>query len=145
MDERLIHGQIVNEWITQVKPTHFIIIDNELVEDQFMANIYKAMAPLWLEVQIFSPIDAVHFLKQHDGDDGDVFLLARTPCVFEEMIRLGCYIDEILLADKKYLPKKRNVTSECKKSINNLLSENIRVIMQEFPSDEPYYLNPYRF
>lgn len=139
----MIHGQVVNEWITQVNPTHIIIIDNELVEDHFMANIYKAMVPLWLEVQIFSPADAVSFLKQHDSDNGDIFLLARTPCIFEEMIRLGCCIDEIILADKKYLPSKRNVTSKCKKSINNLLNKNIKIIMQEFPSNDPYYLKQY--
>lgn len=47
----------MNEWILKVRPTHLIIIDYELLTDLFMANIYKAMAPFWVEVLIFSPED----------------------------------------------------------------------------------------
>lgn len=53
----------MNEWILKVRPTHLIIIDYELLTDLFMANIYKAMAPFWVEVLIFSPEDTAKFLN----------------------------------------------------------------------------------
>lgn len=144
VDERLIHGQIVNEWITKVEPTHLIIMDEDLVQDLFMANIYKALTPLWLDVQILIPADARGFLQGHGDEDWRVFLLARTPRAFEELVKAGYYVGEIVLADKKYLPNKRNLPPECKRSINWLLDREVRVVMQEFPADEPYVLDPYQ-
>ena len=30
VDERLIHGEIVNKWLTFFRPTHILIVDDEL-------------------------------------------------------------------------------------------------------------------
>lgn len=144
VDERLIHGQIVNEWITKVVPTHLVIMDEDLVLDLFMANIYKALTPLWLDVQILAPGDACYFLRDCAEKDWRIFLLARTPCAFEKLIKAGYFVDEIILADKKYLPNKRNLQTEYKRSINWLLERNVRIIMQEFPADTPFVLTPYQ-
>ena len=46
VDERLIHGQIINAWYTRNNISHILIVDEELVEDQFMTNVYKALTPL---------------------------------------------------------------------------------------------------
>lgn len=144
MDERLIHGQIVNEWITRVEPTHLVIMDEELVQDLFMANIYKALTPLWLDVRILTPADTCRFLQSHGEESWRVFLLARTPGTFKELAKAGYCVDELVLADKKYLPNKRNLPVENKRAVNWLLEREVRVVMQEFPADEPYVLHPYQ-
>ena len=74
-----------------------------------MANIYKAMAPFWVEVLILSPEDTAIFLNSRQDKNGEkIFLLARTPVIYEELIEHGVHISEIVLAEKKYLPQKRN-------------------------------------
>ena len=53
----------------------------------FMANIYKAMAPFWVEVLILSPEDTAIFLNSRQDKNGEkIFLLARTPVIYEELI-----------------------------------------------------------
>ena len=143
VDERLIHGQIIAEWITRVEPTHLTIIDEELVRDPFMANIYKALTPLWLDVQTYSPAEACSFLRDNEKEDWRMFLLARSPQSFEQLIRSGYHISEIVLADKKYLPNKRNLPAECKRSVNWLLEQGTCVTVQEFHADKPCVLTPY--
>ena len=68
VDDRLIHGQIVNEWISAVNPTHLIIIDDDLVTDKFMSDIYRALIPIWLEAKILSVDSAVSVFQLLSGD-----------------------------------------------------------------------------
>lgn len=141
----MIHGQIVNEWILKVRPTHLIIIDYELLTDLFMANIYRAMAPFWVEVHILSPRDTAIFLNSREEKNGEkIFLLARTPVIYEELIEHGVHISEIVLAEKKYLPQKRNASLENKIAINRLLEQNVKVMVQEFPNEEAFVIEKYR-
>lgn len=141
----MIHGQIVNEWILKVRPTHLIIIDYELLTDLFMANIYRAMAPFWVEVHILSPRDTAIFLNSREEKNGEkIFLLARTPVIYEELIEYGVHIPEIILAEKKYMPKKRNASLENKIEINRLLEQNVKVMVQEFPNEEATVIEKYK-
>ena len=62
-------------------------------------------------------------------------MLARTPVIYEELIEYGVHIPEIVLAEKKYMPKKRNASLENKIAINRLLEQNVKVMVQEFPNE----------
>ena len=90
-----------------------------------MANIYKAMAPFWVEVLILSPEDTAIFLNSRQD-------------------KHGVHISEIVLAEKKYLPQKRNASLENKIAINRLLEQNVKVMVQEFPNEEAFVIEKYR-
>ena len=82
VDERLIHGQIINEWVNRTACTHLLIVDDSLVEDEFMSSIYKALAPLWLDVQIRSTESAARYLQETQSESGRILLLAKTALPF---------------------------------------------------------------
>jgi hypothetical protein len=92
-----------------------------------MANIYKAMAPFWVEVLILSPEDTAIFLNSRQDKNGEKIFLS-----------------EIVLAEKKYLPQKRNASLENKIAINRLLEQNVKVMVQEFPNEEAFVIEKYR-
>lgn len=77
VDERLIHGQIINAWYTRNNISHILIVDEELVEDQFMTNVYKALTPLSIQVEVFGVDGIIDFLKANSDIDGRVLLLSR--------------------------------------------------------------------
>lgn len=145
VDERLIHGQIVNEWILKVRPTHLIIIDYELLTDLFMANIYKAMAPFWVEVLILSPEDTAIFLNSRQDKNGEKIIFAGTDSVilWRTDRTWSTHIRD-RIAEKKYLPQKRNASLENKIAINRLLEQNVKVMVQEFPNEEAFVIEKYR-
>lgn len=144
VDERLIHGQIINQWISTVNASHVLIADEELVKDKLMSNIYKMLVPLGLDVQILSPIDVALFLKEYDQEEGRVLLLAKTPQPFERLVRLKVPLEHIMLADKVYYPNKLVLPAESKDSINWLIANGVRVEIQNFPIDEPQPVPPYK-
>lgn len=51
---------------------------------------------------------------------------------------------DIVLAEKKYLPQKRNASLENKIAINRLLEQNVKVMVQEFPNEEAFVIEKYR-
>lgn len=109
-----------------------------------MANIYKAMAPFWVEVHILSPEDTCRFFYENRYLDAKAFLLAREPSMYEELIDKGANISEIVLAEKKYMPNKRKATMESKIAINHLLDKGVRIIIQEFPNEDSFVIKKYK-
>lgn len=144
VDERLIHGQILNEWVTRTEPTHLVIVDDALVEDAFMSNIYKALTPLWLDVQIRSVPEAAAGLTDPAAPPGRLILLAKTPRPFVELVKRGVTIPELTLADKAYFPNKIPVPAECRRAVNWLLAAGVRVSAQVSPEDPPMPVGPYK-
>ncbi|MEQ2443083.1 PTS sugar transporter subunit IIB [Pseudoflavonifractor sp. CLA-AP-H29] len=144
VDERLIHGQIINEWVNRTACTHLLIVDDSLVADEFMSNIYKALAPLWLDVQIRSTASAARYLLATQSEPGRIMLLARTPLPFEALARHGLAPEEITLADRRYFPNKLAVPQASKHAINYLLSAGVRVVAQNAPDDDPKPVRQYK-
>ena len=64
IDDRLIHGQVVTAWIKQYPINKILIIDDELSQNRLMERIYKAAAPMGVEVLIQSVSEAREFLKE---------------------------------------------------------------------------------
>lgn len=144
VDERLIHGQIMNQWTEAISVSHILIVDEELAQDRLMSNIYRVLAPLGLDVQAFSSVDAARYLKTHEDDESRVILLAKTPQPFERLVRLGIPLQDVILADKIYYPNKLILPQNSKYSINWLLDNGVKVNVQNFPSDEPQPVSEYK-
>ena len=64
IDDRLIHGQVVTAWIKQYPINRILIIDDELSQNRLMQRIYKAAAPMGIEVLIQACAQAIDFLKE---------------------------------------------------------------------------------
>ncbi|EDD0653869.1 PTS sugar transporter subunit IIB, partial [Salmonella enterica subsp. enterica serovar Westhampton] len=41
IDDRLIHGQVMTGWVKHINATKIIIIDDELVHDDFMISVLE--------------------------------------------------------------------------------------------------------
>lgn len=46
-----------------------------------MANIYKAMAPFWVEVLILSPEDTAIFLNSRQDKNGEKIFATKKKCI----------------------------------------------------------------
>ena len=77
-----------------------------------MANIYKAMAPFWVEVLILSPEDTAIFLNSRQDKNGEkIFLLARTPVIYEDRT-WSTHIRDRISRKKIFATKKKCITGK---------------------------------
>ncbi len=144
VDERLIHGQLIKTWYTANSISHILIVDSELVEDVFMTNVYKALAPLSLRVEVLTVDGIMRFLEEHAHEEGRILLLARTLTPIAQLTKAGFRPKQVIMADRKYFPNKIPISDEDKRNINRLADLGISVVAQEFPDDEPIVIHPFK-
>lgn len=143
VDERLIHGQIMNIWYAKSNISHILIVDKELVEDQFMTNVYKALAPLSIHVDVVAVDGALNFLNENSLREGRILLLSRTLAPIVELAGRCDLPGQVFLVDKKYFPNKIPISEEDKHCLRRLVEFGITAIAQEYPEDEPFIVNPF--
>lgn len=53
VDFRLMHGQVIANWLNQVDANSIMIVNDKLAKDPFMGNVYKMAAPKGVKVNIY--------------------------------------------------------------------------------------------
>ncbi|MCD7870562.1 MAG: PTS sugar transporter subunit IIB [Enterocloster clostridioformis] len=97
IDDRLIHGQVVTAWIKQYPINKILIIDDELSQNRLMERIYKAAAPMGVEVLIQSVSEAREFLKEEPVRGENFLILVKVPEIIESLLKEGIEIEKVIL------------------------------------------------
>lgn len=144
VDDRLVHGRVINDWIAEIEPTHLVIIDDLLAEDKFMSKIFRALVPIWLNIEIVPCSSAVSYLKSVDTEENRIFILAKSPRVFVMLIKGNIKISEITFADKEYQKNKLEVSDINKHAINLLIANGVILYAINSPSDSKIKMEKYQ-
>ena len=91
VDYRLIHGQIVAKWIKFHPVDRLILVDDSLVDDDFMADIYR-MSAGDKEVDIVGIADVQQAL---DKKDDSVMLIFKDVASAYEVFKSGIQLPEL--------------------------------------------------
>ena len=79
IDDRLIHGQVVTQWIKDTNGNRILIVDDKLVNDRMMMRILKAAAPPGVKVEVMTVADAETELKQDAVPGENIVIDAGIP------------------------------------------------------------------
>src|SRR6186997_180618 len=77
VDERLIHGQVVVGWGTQLKPDRIVVVDDALSESQWEQELYTLGLPSGLESSFESIDDARAHLNEWRAAPDRIMVLTR--------------------------------------------------------------------
>lgn len=77
VDFRLIHGQVVTKWSNTVTAKTIIVVNDELSEDEFMADIYVMAAPPGIKVEVLSIASFVEHAQAGQYDKGNILVLFK--------------------------------------------------------------------
>ena len=64
VDFRLMHGQVVTNWIKQVSADAILIVDDKLASDKFLAQVFLMVAPPGVKISIKSMKKAIQGAKE---------------------------------------------------------------------------------
>lgn len=93
IDFRLIHGQVITNWVKQVSADQILVIDKELADDPFMAQVYLMAAPPGVKVTILKPQEAIEKLKEKKLQSSRILVLFKSVKNTKEAYDLGFPID----------------------------------------------------
>lgn len=137
IDYRLIHGQVVAKWIKYNPINSIIVADDDLVKDDFMADIYKMAAP-GNKVDIVSIKDLNDTIK---NTDGDVMVIFKTVDSLYEAIENGFNVQEINVGavesgqGRKQIVQGVSLSKEEVDKLDKLDAKGINVYSQSIPEN----------
>lgn len=141
IDDRLIHGQVVNFWIPQLHVERVLIIDDEIAHDKTRKALLKLGCPAGCKASIFEVDKSIEKLKNHIDKGIRVMILARSPQPLLALISSGYSIDRIIvgnMSSKSGAKKFKNnvfIGPEEKKAFETLNDLGVGLYFKTSPTD----------
>lgn len=95
VDFRLIHGQVVTKWSNTITAKTIIVVNDELSEDEFMADIYVMAAPPGIKVEVLSLAAFTEQAKTGQYDKGSILVLFKNIEDVRRTAELGISFKEV--------------------------------------------------
>lgn len=142
IDDRLIHGQVVTAWIKQYPINKILIIDDELSQNRLMERIYKAAAPMGVEVLIQAVSEAVGFLKEEPVRGENLLILVKVPEIIEVLLEEGVLITKVILGGmgarngRKTFNRNVSASDEEVKCFKRIVETGTEIFYQLVPNEK---------
>ncbi len=147
VDFRLMHGQVVTNWINQVSADSILIIDDELAADKFLAQVFLMAAPPGIKVAIRSIEKAIISFKNDVFQNKKMLILFKSVESAHRAIMLGLPIDKLQIGglgsgtDKKMISNELSIDEKEAKLLLEIADKKISVTFQVTPKDSLINLN----
>ncbi|EKT61828.1 PTS sugar transporter subunit IIB [Providencia burhodogranariea] len=145
IDDRLIHGQVMTGWVKHLNASKIIIIDNELVNDDFMISVLEMAVPSHMQLNIYSVDNAVSILKniQNDGRDDQIIILVKSPLPVWELIKQDVNFDTLTVGgmgvneNRTKLYRNLAASQSEREAFREISKTGLPILIQVIPNDNP--------
>ena len=146
LDERLLHGQTMTNWIGLLKTSHIVIACDEVANDKLQLASLKMVVPSNIKCSISTVEKAAQILNDPRAEKLRIFVLCRTPQDLLELIKKVPEIKEANIAAygflvKTKIPNKKNlipcfltVDDEDLEALKEIQEKNVHCYSQVVPS-----------
>lgn len=141
IDDRLVHGQVVTKWIHETKCNIIVIVDNYLVTNSYLSNVFKMAAPRGIEVEVKS---AEQFAKEwinNNFSSKRLLVLYKSIKVLKESFDKGFKFNKVQVggigsaAGRKLVYHTVTLSQEDAEILKELSNQNVDVFFQCVPDD----------
>ena len=143
VDNRLVHGQIIEAWVPHLKIAQIIVVDDEVASDFFRETVIKMAVPSEMVVKIKSVEDFVReALGEAPGGARSIVLFSRVwdalrayalGFVFEKINIGNIYNDDC----RQRLSACVLLNDEDLDSIRSLLQRGVNIEVRRVPRERP--------
>jgi len=142
IDDRLIHGQVVEGWMKVIRVTSIIVVSNELARDKMGQAMMSMAVPESVKVESLTIDDTAARYAVDRFEKENVMLLFSNPRDVRILIEKGVKIGSVNIGGMHFSPGKRRVMSTLnvdEEDVRNILSiadKGIELEGRVFPGDE---------
>ena len=148
IDDRLIHGQVVEGWVNFLKATAIMVADDRVASNALQRSIMEISVPQGLAVYIGSVEDICGRLRSSPPADRErSILLFSTPADVERALALGLQCTAVNIGGMHYMPGKRKLIDVLAvddvdlEALRAIAARGIRVEVQTVPTQKPLTLD----
>lgn len=146
IDDRLIHGQVVEGWVNFLTATCILVADDKVAANPLQRSILEISAPEGLKVVIGTVSEICDKLRSSPLDTERTILLFSNPADVVRAIKAGLTFPAINLGGLHFVPGKRRVMDVLAvddvdlEALQTLLQQGMKVEIQTVPTERPQSL-----
>lgn len=95
VDERLVHGVTVNQWNRALNPKRYMVVDDEISENEMIKSTMRMSKPSGTGMSIINTQTAIANFNAGKYDSHTVFVLAKQPETLLKMLKGGVEIPAV--------------------------------------------------
>jgi len=107
IDDRLIHGQVVEGWLKKIRVTHIIVVSDEAAHDEMQRTLLGMAAPSNVRVSTLSIDEAASEVKSNELNGDFLLILFSSPRDVLRFIKLGIKLDSVNVGGMHYSSGKK--------------------------------------
>lgn len=146
VDFRLMHGQVVTNWIKQVSADSILIVDDDLANDQFLAQVFLMAAPPGIKVAIRSIEKACNGLKNNVFQNKNLLILFKSIDSLNKAFEKGFRPEKVQIGglgsgtNKKMISNELSLDEKEAKILKKLEENGTEITFQVTPKDQKIIL-----
>jgi mannose/fructose/N-acetylgalactosamine-specific phosphotransferase system component IIB len=146
IDDRLIHGQVVEGWVHYLKATRILVADDRVAANALQRSIMEIAVPQGLTVTIGGVLEICRQARAA-GENERAILLFSNPTDVLQALKSGLLCRTINLGGMHYIPGKRKLREVLSvddadiASLRAIMDRGIAICVQSVPNEKPLQLN----
>ena len=149
IDDRLVHGQVVEGWLRVIHATHIVVANDAVASDETQKILYSLAVPYGVSLSCLSLQEASKVWQKNAWGDDKVLILVSTPEDVVKLVAYGSPIQSVNLGGLHFRPGRiqilRAVSLDDRDviALRELESKGIVLEARPLPLDEPVDVRPY--
>lgn len=149
IDDRLLHGQVVNFWGTSLKVGRIMVVNDEVANDEMQKSILRMVAPSGVRTSIITKEKAANNILNNRYEGQRVMMIVKNPKDILDLMDLGLDIKEVNvgnMANRKdtiQIKKSISLTKEEFKDFEELEKRGVVLTAIMVPDEKKTYLKEY--
>jgi PTS system mannose-specific IIB component len=143
IDDRLIHGQIVEGWVNFLKATCILVADDAVAANPLQRAIMEISVPEGLKVIIGRVEEICAQLLTSSLDGERAILLFSNPGDVLRSLQAGLLCSSVNLGGLHFVPGKKKIMDVCAvneadlEALKAILRRGVRIDVQTVPTEKP--------
>jgi len=138
IDNRLIHGQVVEGWLPSTDVSEVVVVSANAASSTLMNKMLRMSLPSGYGLNIFDEKGAAEYLQKHT--DGKIFLLLEDFTTLAYLVNNGVKIESVNVGNTKYEEGKKEygqgiyLSEEEVATVKDLINKNVKFDVRALPS-----------
>lgn len=94
VDNRMIHGQVAMMWTSKVQANIIIVVDDNIVKDEYQMQLMVTAVPDNVQVRFFTAQKMLDVYEKANSNQ-HLFIVTRTPIAMAQLVTNGVPIKEL--------------------------------------------------
>ncbi len=149
IDDRLVHGQVVEGWLKVIRATHIVVASDQVAADETQKALYLLAVPQGIQLSCLSLKDAAGAWSKSAWKKDKVLVLVSSPQDVVSLVQQDAAIASVNVGGMHYkdgrvqILKAVSVDEKDVQAMRWLLKQGILLEARPLPLDEPIDLKPY--